>query len=257
MPHGGTLTMETMNVELDDAYVRRHLGVEPGSYVLLAVSDSGHGMDAETLSHVFEPFFTTKERGGGTGLGLATVYGIVKQSRGYVWAYSEPGLGATFKIYLPRAEGEPTPKAPEPAQEGVPRGTETILVVEDDHAVRALITRILDYYGYHVLAAAEGAGALEVARAYEGPIHLLLTDVVLPDMAGADVARRLLAERPGLRTLYTSGYTNDAAAARGLLHANAHFLQKPITPEALARKVREILDAPSTPAPRPEAPGSP
>lgn len=257
MPQGGTLTIETMNVELDNAYVRRHLGVEPGSYVLLAVSDTGHGMDAETLAHVFEPFFTTKERGGGTGLGLASVYGIVKQSGGYVWAYSEPGLGATFKVYLPRAEGEPTPRGPEPAQEAVPRGTETILVVEDDQAVRTLITRILEHYGYHALAAAEGAGALELARAYEGPIHLLLTDVVLSDIAGAEVARRLRAERPGLRTLYTSGYTNDAAAARGLLHAGAHFLQKPITPEALARKVREILDAPSTPAPGPEGSDSP
>jgi two-component system cell cycle sensor histidine kinase/response regulator CckA len=241
MPRGGKLTIETANVELDEAYARLHQTVRPGSYVMIAVSDTGVGMNSGTLAHIFEPFFTTKERGKGTGLGLATVYGIVKQSGGYVWVYSEVGKGTTFKTYLPLVEeggeAEPVPAA-EPASLV---GSETVLLVEDEESVRALSRSILKSYGYTVLEAGSGMDGLDVALHYPLPIHLLLTDVVMPEMGGLDLASRLEALRPGVRVLYMSGYTDDAVFRHGLLEKGRMFLQKPFTPKTLARKVREAL----------------
>jgi two-component system cell cycle sensor histidine kinase/response regulator CckA len=241
MPRGGKLTIETSNADLDDAYAQRHVTVQPGRYVMVAVSDTGVGMDAAMQARLFEPFFTTKEKGKGTGLGLATVYGIVKQSGGYIWVYSEPGKGTAFKVYLPRV-GE-APALPEPHVPTVapPRGTETILLVEDEQAVRTLSRRVLEARGYRVLEAGNGAKALEVARGSTGPIHLILTDLVMPDMTGTELASRLLSLRPGVRVLYMSGYTDDSVVRNGLLEQGRLFLQKPFTPETLARKVREAL----------------
>src|SRR6266571_2591092 len=247
MPQGGKLTIETANVELDPGYVETHEGARAGAYALLAVSDTGSGMDAETTAHLFEPFFTTKEVGKGTGLGLATVYGIVKQSEGYITAYSEPGHGTTFKIYLPRAAApgaaSPTPPAP-PAPQGkaTAGGSETILVVEDEEAVRSLSRRALEASGYTVLAAADGPDAVRRLERYGGPIHLVLTDVIMPGMNGRELAQRLVQRRPGLRVLYMSGYPGDAIVHRGALEPGTAFLQKPFMPEDLARKVREVLD---------------
>jgi two-component system cell cycle sensor histidine kinase/response regulator CckA len=241
MPRGGRLTIETANVDLDEVYARQHVTVRPGSYVMIAVSDTGIGMNGETLAHVFEPFFTTKGLGKGTGLGLATVYGIVKQSGGYIWAYSEVGKGTTFKVYLPRVEGEVEAEpimAPDPA---LLTGSETVLLVEDEESVRVLCRSILEGYGYTVLEAATARDGLEIARQYSPPIHMLLTDVVMPEMGGPDLASRLEALRPGVRVLYMSGYTDDAIFRHGLLEKGPVFLQKPFTPEALARKVREAL----------------
>ena len=243
MPEGGKLVIETANVELDEAYARSHTAVAPGRYVMLAVSDTGIGMDAETQAHIFEPFFTTKEKDKGTGLGLATVYGIVKQSGGYVWVYSEPGRGSTFKIYLPRVEeaGESVqfPEAP-----GHPvAASETILLVEDEKAVRALAARILQRLGYKVLESTSPEDALQISERHTEPIHLLLTDVVLPRMSGRKVAELLAPLRPDMKVLYMSGYTDDAIVRSGVLEATAAFLQKPFTPATLARKVREVLDA--------------
>ncbi len=241
MPSGGKLTIETANVELDEAYARQHVTVRPGRYVMIAVSDTGIGMNDETRAHIFEPFFTTKGPGKGTGLGLAMVYGIVKQSGGYIWAYSEVGMGTSFKIYLPLikegAEAEPVPAAEPTAL----HGSETVLLVEDEQSVRRLSRSILEDHGYTVLEAASGKDGLDVARRYLLPIHLLLTDVVMPEMGGPDLAFRLKALRPGLRTLYMSGYTDDAVFRHGLLEKGSVFLQKPFTPKTLARKVREAL----------------
>jgi PAS domain S-box-containing protein len=241
MPRGGKLTIETANVELDEAYARQHVTVRPGSYVMIAVSDTGIGMNSETLARIFEPFFTTKGPGKGTGLGLATVYGIVKQSDGYIWAYSEVGKGTTFKVYLPLveegAEAEPV-MVPVPARLA---GSETVLLVEDEESVRVLSRVILESYGYTVLEAASGNDGLDVARRYSLPIHLLLTDVVMPEMGGPDLASRLEALRPGVRVLYMSGYTDDAVFRHGLLEKGRVFLQKPFTPGALVGKVREAL----------------
>ena len=249
MPQGGKLTIETANVELDAGYAETHEGARAGPYALLAVSDTGSGLDAETAAHLFEPFFTTKEVGKGTGLGLATVYGIVKQSEGYITAYSEPGHGTTFKIYLPRAAApgasppSPTPSPP-PAAPGrtTARGSETILVVEDEEAVRSLSRRALEASGYTVLAAADGPDAVRLLERYGGPIHLVLTDVIMPGMNGRELAHRLVQRRPGLRVLYMSGYPGDAIVHRGALEPGTAFLQKPFMPEDLARKVREVLD---------------
>ncbi len=242
MPRGGQLTIETANVVLDDAAVQQHVTMRPGRYVMLAVSDTGVGMDADTKAHLFEPFFTTKEAGKGTGLGLATVYGIVKQSGGYIWAYSEPGRGATFKIYLPpvaaRAEAVRSPVAPSAAT----HGSETVLVVEDEEAVRRLSCRVLESHGYTVLAAGRGDQALHVASRHTGPIQLLVTDVVMPGMSGRELAKRLSSLRPATKVLYLSGYTDDAIVRHGVLEPGVSFLQKPFTPAALARKVREVLD---------------
>ena len=242
MADGGDLTIETANVDLDEAFAQAHLGSVPGPYALLAVSDTGVGMDATVRAHLFEPFFTTKEVGKGTGLGLATVYGIVKQSDGYISVYSEPGRGSSFKIYLPRI-ATPAASAPAPAKSGPGRGTETILVVEDDPAVLTLSRRALEAQGYLVLAAADAADALRLVERHGGTIQLLLTDVVMPGMSGRDLADQLAARRPGIRVLYMSGYPGDAVVQHGDLPAGSAFLQKPFSPDVLARKVRDVLDA--------------
>src|SRR2546425_289683 len=243
MPDGGRLTIETRNAELDDSYVREHVPVQPGRYVMLAVSDTGTGMSAETMSHVFEPFFTTKEPGKGTGLGLATVYGIVKQSGGYVWCYSERGEGGgtTFKVYLPRVDA---PVDQFPARAVLPRtpGSETILLVEDEAALRALTRRLLEKHGYTVLEAGTADAALALARAHVGPIHLLLADVVLPGASGPTLAGELLSRRADLKVLFMSGYTEDAIVHRGVLARNTAFINKPFSGDNLAAKVREVLD---------------
>jgi two-component system cell cycle sensor histidine kinase/response regulator CckA len=243
MPSGGLLTLETANVDLDEAYCREHLDVSPGRFVMLAVSDTGLGMDAETRSRIFEPFFTTKGPGKGTGLGLATVYGIIKQSGGHVLVYSELGRGTSFKIYLPRV-GE-SAEAREPADNGVeeaPGGRETVLLAEDDSAVRGVVASVLGQKGYRVLQATNGAAAVELARMHPGDIRLLVTDLVMPGMTGRDLAEQLTAGRPNLRVLFMSGYTDDAVIRQRVLEEGAPFLQKPFTPRALATKVREVLD---------------
>jgi two-component system, cell cycle sensor histidine kinase and response regulator CckA len=242
MPQGGEFTIETANIEFDRDNTREHVRVKSGAYVMLAVSDTGTGMDAETCSHVFEPFFTTKEQGKGTGLGLSTVYGIVKQSGGYIWAESEPGSGSSFKIYLPRV-GEVAERPP--ARQMRPeahRGIETILLVEDEAGVRALIRQVLQRHGYTVLDCSHGGEALLAAERHQGHIQLLLTDVVLPQMNGRELAERLLGARTDMKVLYMSGYTDEAIAHHGVLTPGSAFVQKPFTNEALARKVREVLD---------------
>jgi PAS domain S-box-containing protein len=243
MPEGGKLTIETRNVVLDSTYARGHQSVTEGSYVLLAVSDTGVGMDAEVQSHLFEPFFTTKGRGKGTGLGLATCYGIVKQHGGNIWVYSEVGQGTTFKIYLPRAE-EPADAAAPPAEpRALPRGKETVLVVEDEAAVRVLAARVLREQGYTVLEAGDGAEAMRVAAASApSAIDLLLTDVVMPHMSGTAVAAQITARYPNLKVLFISGYTDSAIVHHGRLDEGVAFLHKPFTPPVLIRKVREVLD---------------
>src|SRR4029077_10643279 len=228
MPEGGRLTIETANVELDDSYVREHVPVQPGTYVMLAVSDTGTGMSAETLSHVFEPFFTTKEAGKGTGLGLSTVYGIVKQSGGYVWCYSEPGHGTSFKVYLPRVD-EPIDRLPARAATRPTHGSETILLVEDESELRALARRVLEKHGYTVLDADSAGAAMALERDHTGPIHLLLADVVLPGASGRMLADELLTRRADLKVLFMSGYTEDAIVHRGVLAANTAFIQKPFS----------------------------
>ena len=243
MPRGGKLLIETADIELDDAYARTRGVVTPGHYVMLAVGDTGIGMDAETQAHIFEPFFTTKEKGKGTGLGLATVYGIVKQSGGYVWVYSEPGKGTTFKIYLPRVDGaDELAQAPE-ARGHAHTGSETILLVEDEEAVRTLASKILRELGYKVLESANPESALEISERYNEPIHLLLTDVVMPGMSGRKVAEGLTFLRPKTKVVYMSGYTDDSVVRHGVLETGTAFLQKPFTPAGLARKIREVLDA--------------
>ncbi len=242
MPQGGRLTIETADVELDRGYVAGHVPTQPGPYVLLAISDTGVGMDGATKARLFEPFFTTKEPGRGTGLGLATVYGIVKQSGGYIWVYSELGRGTTFKIYLPRVAE--TPEAPEsttgtPTQVG---GSETLLVVEDQEEVRKLTKRVLAARGYTVLAARNGAEALEIVDRHATQIHLMITDVVMPGMNGRELAQLACARRSDLKVLYVSGYTGEAVLQHRLLEPGVAFLQKPFTPDVLARKTREVLD---------------
>ena len=243
MPQGGQLTIETANVILDRDYARGHVEVAPGPYVLLAVSDNGTGMDGETMAHIFEPFFTTKESGKGTGLGLATVYGIVKQSGGHIWVYSELGEGTTFKVYLPREQGvEPVrPKAP-PAI-GM-EGDETILLVEDDEGLRELVSAALRKYGFTVLEAAHGGEALLLCENHQSPIHLMLTDVVMPQLSGSALAERLRPLHPEMKVLYMSGYTENAIVHHGVLHAGFNFIQKPFKILNLVRKVREVLDTP-------------
>jgi PAS domain S-box-containing protein len=244
MPGGGKLTIETANVVLDEDYARRHVSVKPGPCVMLAVTDNGCGMDQETQSHLFEPFFTTKKTGEGTGLGLSTVYGIVKQSGGNIWAYSEPRQGTTFKIYLPRVEEAIETYRPKVAPTASPRGSETILLVEDEGAVRTIVSKILQNKGYTVLEAHHGPEALEICQVHEGPIHLMVTDVVMPHMSGRELAERLTILRPELRVLFMSGYPDNAIVHHGVLGAGTAFLQKPFTLNALEGKVRELLDAP-------------
>jgi PAS domain S-box-containing protein len=243
MPEGGRLTIETANVDLDAGYAKEHLGASPGAYTMLAVTDTGTGMDATVRAHLFEPFFTTKEVGKGTGLGLATVYGIVKQSGGHISVYTEVGRGSSFKVYLPRVDRLPhatPPAAPRPA---AARGSETVLVVEDDPAVLSLSSRALEAEGYTILCASDGADALRIVERHGGEIHLLLTDVVMPGMSGRELAEQMAARRAGIRILYMSGYPGDAALHHGALVRGSAFLQKPFSPDGLARKVRETLDA--------------
>ena len=245
MPDGGHLTIETSRTELDEAYEATHLAVRPGEYVLLAVTDTGTGMNAATLGHLFEPFFTTKEQGKGTGLGLSTVYGIVKQSGGHIEVYSEPGLGTTFKIYLPVAEMEKESRSASSGVHTLKRGSETILLVEDEEAVRLLVRRELESRGYTVLTPANADEALHACDRHIGPIHLLLTDIVMPGMLGPEVARLACALRPDLKVLYMSGYTDESIMQRGLLSGNEVFIQKPFSPHALSQKVREALEGPA------------
>jgi two-component system cell cycle sensor histidine kinase/response regulator CckA len=242
MPHGGKLTIETSNVTLDRAYARKYLEVQTGQYVLLAVSDTGCGMSQEVRSHLFEPFFTTKEIGKGTGLGLSTIYGIVKQSGGHIAVYSEPGQGTTFKVYLPQVDEAGTAAPAAPAIQGLPGGNEVVLLVEDQDRVRGLTREVLSRCGYTVLEAPNGCEGLRLVQEHAGPIHLLMTDVVMPEMNGRALADRLASLRPEIRVLFTSGYTDGAVVRHGVLKAKTAFLQKPFTPEGLAAKVREVLD---------------
>jgi hypothetical protein len=251
MPQGGRLTIETGNLLRDETNAREHAGVERGRFVVLAVRDTGHGMSAETLSHIFEPFFTTKAPGKGTGLGLATVHGIVKQSGGHIGVHSEPGHGTTFKIYLPAADASEKEDPPAPAATDLPRGSETVLLVEDEASVRELVRECLAALGYTVLEASGGTGALELSQAHGAPIHLLMTDMVMPEMGGRELAERLLASRPEVCVLYISGYTDVGHEA---LTEDMAFLPKPFTIERLSRKVREVLDVTRRPGPRPARP---
>jgi len=242
MPDGGKLTLETANVALDAAYAAKHEEAHPGPYVMLAISDTGVGMDAQTQARIFEPFFTTKGLGKGTGLGLSTAYGIVKQSGGHIWVYSEPGRGSTFKVYLPRVveDVEPAEKEDQPAVEH--RGHETVLVVEDEPQLRELVELMLTSRGYSILTVENPVQAEALSKQYSGPIHLLLTDVVLPGISGREVARQVAAHRPDIKVLFTSGYTPDAIIHHGVLEAGLHFIQKPFTLETLTNKVRAVLN---------------
>ena len=240
MPTGGRLTLETSEVVVDKAFASQHVGMSVGRYVMLAVTDTGIGMDKATQARIFEPFFTTKEQGKGTGLGLSTVFGIVRQSGGAVWVYSEPGKGTTFKVYFPRVDGVPVALAPaEPATDL--RGDETILLVEDDAQVRSVANGILSRLGYRVLEARTAGEALQLAQSHPGDIHLLLTDVVMPQLSGMELARRLSQTRPQLKIICMSGYTDDSVVRHGVLDAHVAYLQKPITPESLGTKVRSVL----------------
>lgn len=243
MPDGGRITVETSNVDLDDSFAARHANVLSVPYVMLTVVDTGRGMDKKTMSRIFEPFFTTKAQGKGTGLGLATVYEIVKQNKGYIWAYSEPGHGTTFKIHLPRVDEEPEGAALQPKAPARVVGTETVLVVEDDPPVKNLITGILARSGYVVLEASDGNEALLLCRGREEPIHLLLTDMMMPGMSGAELANAILSVRPGIKVLYMLGYKEYGSADNVDLPAGAFFIRKPFLSATLARKVCEVLES--------------
>ncbi|HZR55305.1 MAG TPA: ATP-binding protein [Terriglobales bacterium] len=243
MPHGGTLTIETANSHLDDTYIHRRPMVPAGDYVRLAVSDTGQGIAPQHLAHIFEPFYTTKQKGGGTGLGLATVYGIVKQSDGFIWVYSEPGLGATFKVYLPSARKEIAETSTQIFQDSAfPGGCETILLVEDEEAVRRSAVEFLNMNGYIILQACNGKEALQVAREYEGKIDLMITDVVMPHLGGAKLAEQLAAERPEMKVLFVSGYAESTVLRHGPIDIVTQFLQKPFSLKSLAQKIRKVLD---------------
>ena len=248
MPMGGKLKIQTGNVELDQAYTWNHPGSKVGSYVMLTVTDTGTGMDAGTLTHIFEPFFTTKERGKGTGLGLATVYGVVKQSNGYIWVDSAPGKGTSFQIYLPQHVGQLVVDAPITDSREKLRGSETILLVEDADPLRKLAQTFLEGGGFRVLSAENGEKALELATRFGGKFDLLLTDVVMPGMNGRVLAEQLFSRQPGMKVLYMSGYTDSFIAGHGVLDPNTHLLHKPFTEEVLIRKVREVLDGGKAPA---------
>lgn len=246
MPRGGQLTIATANVNLNEEFARQHVSMKPGAYVMMTVRDTGCGMDKETLNRIFEPFFTTKEKGKGTGLGLSTVYGIIKQSGGNIWATSELGQGSTFTIYLPK-DTSPLPKKykPKPAQPPLPiKGTETILLVEDESAVRTMLRQTLESNGYKVLEAPDGQEALNICQNYQGPIHLLLTDVIMPGMNGRELSNTLSRRFPKMKVLFMSGYPDNSIVPHGALEPHTMFLQKPFTLSTLEIKVREILDNP-------------
>ena len=242
MPHGGRLILETANARLDESYTQRRTSMPAGEYVVLSISDTGLGMDAETQSHIFEPFFTTKGQQG-TGLGLSTVYGIVKQSGGYIWVYSEPARGTTFKIYFPRVVEAELPAEAEASAKKAAGGKETILLVEDEATVRELVRRFLERHDYSVLEAENGRAALDIVTQYTGRIHLLVTDIIMPDMNGRELARRLLRLRPGTPVLYMSGYTERTIQQNGELEPGLAFLQKPFTEQTLTEKVRAVLES--------------
>ncbi len=242
MPRGGILTIETANIEADDSYVSEHPPMSAGSFILLSVTDTGVGMDRETQAHIFEPFFTTKERGKGTGLGLATVYGVVKQSDGFVWVHSEPGQGTAFEILLPRVEESVRTVFQDTRSGGSWRGSETVLLVEDEESLRKLILSMLSENGYAVLEAANAIQAMEIARQVQGKIDLLLTDVVMPGMNGSELADQLVSLYPGIKTLYMSGYTEFAVPLSNIVRQERSLLQKPFTQQSLLRKLREVLE---------------
>jgi CheY-like chemotaxis protein len=243
MPRGGKLIVETSNIELDDAYAEQHPGTQPGHYVQIAVSDTGSGMDAATLAHIFEPFFTTKGPDKGTGLGLSVVHGIVKQSGGRIDVYSEVGLGTTFKIYVPRSEDDEAPLSRMISSMPKRRGTETVLLVEDEAGVRSLARLILQRQGYTVLDAKNGEEAILLSQNFPGTIHIMVTDTVMPKMSGWQLSQRLSPTRPKMKVLFLSGYTDDAVVHHGIIDPDTPFLQKPFTSEALANKVRDLLDS--------------
>jgi two-component system, cell cycle sensor histidine kinase and response regulator CckA len=243
MPHGGHLLIRTANVELDEGFVLEHSGARTGKYVMLVVEDNGCGMSAEVRFHLFEPFFTTKELGKGTGLGLSTVYGIVKQSDGYIAVDSEEGLGATFTLFLPRVESLPEQNGDKRAARIAARCPETILLVEDEMSVLEFARRLLEEQGYCVISANDAPSALQVSAEHAASIHMLVTDVVMPRMGGRELARQILAAHPEIKVLFVSGYSEDAILHRGLLEPGTAFLQKPFTADSLTRKVREVLDS--------------
>jgi len=243
MPRGGKVTIETANVTLDEHSTLRHVSVKTGAYVMVAVSDTGNGMDEETQARIFEPFFTTKEQGQGTGLGLSTVYGIVKQSGGNIWVYSELGKGTVFKVYFPQVEAAVKTIEKPVSEIAAPRGSETILLVEDEDVVRRLAREILTQAGYKVLEACGGEEAMRLCQERWEPIDLLLTDVVMPETSGKEIAERLTELRPATHVLFMSGYTDEAIVHHGILDSNVQFIQKPFTALALAKKVREVLDS--------------
>jgi CheY-like chemotaxis protein len=241
MPDGGILEIATARVDLDDTYAKQKEGVKPGPYVRIAISDTGVGMDAGISERMFEPFFTTKEKGKGTGLGMSTAYGIIKQHGGNIWVYSEPGRGTTIKLYLP-VPGQPTQsRTPPVSGQSDVHGSETVLVAEDDPQVRNLASTVLARYGYHVLAAGSGREAISSLERHEGDVHLLLTDVVMPDMNGKELFEHLSARHPDLRVLYMSGYTDDVIAHHGVIDEGVSFIEKPFTVKGLAEKVREAF----------------
>jgi CheY-like chemotaxis protein len=242
MPNGGTLAIETNNTNLDESFASSHVPTQPGAYVEVAVTDTGSGITEEVMARLFEPFFTTKEVGKGTGLGLSTTYGIVKQSGGYLWCETEVGRGTTFRVYLPRVDEPVAHPEPRLAQPPIHPGDETVLLVEDEPEVRSLVQRILKTQGYTVVTAANPDEAIAVAREFKGTIQVMVTDVVMPGMSGLQLAERLMPTRPNMRVLFVSGYTHDTIGHHGVLDPGTAFLQKPFTPNALARKVREVLE---------------
>jgi nitrogen-specific signal transduction histidine kinase len=245
MPKGGSLTIETGSLYLDAAAAREHIGLQPGPHVMLSITDTGTGVDPETLSHIFEPFFTTKEVGQGTGLGLAIVYGVVRQNAGAITVTSTVGRGTSFRIYLPVVDDEGHARASAGSQADALEGTETILLVEDEDGVRRLARTVLQHYGYRLVEASNGIEALHLCDQFAGPIHLLLTDVVMPGLSGREVAEGVRRLRPGMRVLFMSGYAEEKLVHHGVVDGDLAFVEKPFLPEVLVRKVREVLDAPA------------